>query len=243
MTTVLELRKLSLDARRENSNERHERYSKARDEAFEILTDGVMDKIKNAAKEGRFRYPIYRWTNVSKHVSEQVAEHIVDDAETNGIPEATQLTFGNDESGKNGLHIMALVQPTGIGYDETLMARLRDYFNQHVAPADEGNSADGQSRRNQLRVYFQRHPTNPRQCAIFVSWDRHQAHQMPPRRVYAPRPQTSPSKGQDGERVNTFGGLRTPFRGAGTAGPAPVRGGSVFRGAPRGRGRMTAPRQ
>jgi len=247
MTTVLELRKLSLDARRENSNERQERYTKARDEAFEILTDGVMERIKVAATEGKFRYPIYRWTNQPKaHVAVEAGESVVDDGEATGVPEATQLTFGNDEGGVNGLHIMALVQPTGIKYEDTLMAKLREYFNSQV-PSAEGND-EQTDKRNQLRVYFQRHQKNPRLCAIFVSWDRHQNTQLPrrpfvPIRPYIAHPGTSPSKTPEHPRSEeaspqrqSFGGLRTPMRGS-----APFRGSPSFRGAPRGRGRMTAP--
>lgn len=66
MTTVSELRNITLKARGENSNGRLEQYTKARDEAFNLITDGVMDRIKEAAGNGKFRYPIYRWQNTPR---------------------------------------------------------------------------------------------------------------------------------------------------------------------------------
>jgi hypothetical protein len=119
-----------------------------------------MDKIHTAAKEGRFKYPVYRWTNQSR--SKDGVKEEAPPAEDN-----SQLYFGNDESGKNGLHIMALLQPTGLKYEDTLLAKLRDFFNSQTQQGD----GDG-PRQNHLRVFLQRRPTNPNMCAIFVSWEK-----------------------------------------------------------------------
>jgi len=242
MTSVKELRELALVARRENLNERLDRYVRARDEAFEILTDGVMERVKEAAKQGRFRYPIYRWTNKGRNETDtEVSPVQAEDGDgTQGVPEATQLYFGNDEGGKNGLHIMALMQPTGIPYEEMLVSRLREYFNKQMAPSDEG---DEQShRRNQLRVFLQKHPLNPRKCAIFVSWDRYQSAQVPAHRgPFVPRPQSAPVVPREGAPVNV--GQRLGGKFGVVVGNAPFqRGTAPFRGgAPRGRGRFSAP--
>lgn len=235
MTSVKELRELAIAARRENSNERHTRYVRAREEAFEVLTDGKMEEIATAASKGRFRYPIYRWTNQSRGQTTETTttETTTDDNDgTTGVPEATQLYFGNDESGKNGLHIMALMQPTGIPYEDTLVAKLREHFISKFPSGEEG-AEDTNPKRTQLKVFLQRRPTNPRQCAIFVSWE-NDRHVTAHRRPFVQRPQTSP----------TDGTATTPSRPV--RGTPPFRGAPTFRGGPtRGRGRTTTstPRQ
>jgi len=161
MATFQELRSMALEARKESASERQTKYFRARDDAFAVITDGVMDKIHSAAKEGRFKYPVYRWTNQSR--SKDGVKEEAPPADDN-----SQLYFGNDESGKNGLHIMALLQPTGLKYEDTLLAKLRDFFNSQTQTQIEG---DG-TRQNHLRVFLQRRPTNPNMCAIFVSWEK-----------------------------------------------------------------------
>jgi len=161
MATFQELRSMALEARKESATERQSKYFRARDDAFAVITDGVMDKIHTAAKEGRFKYPVYRWTNQvrSKDGVKEEAPPTDDNA---------QLYFGNDESGKNGLHIMALLQPTGLKYEDTLLAKLREFFNSQTQTPGEGDGP----RQNHLRVFLQRRPTNPNMCAIFVSWEK-----------------------------------------------------------------------
>lgn len=243
MSSFQQLRTMALEARKGNANDRQERYIKARDEAFDVITDGVMEKIQNAAKEGRFRYPIYKWVNQSRGKYSTDAD--VEETTT----EATQLYFGCDETGKNGIHIMALVQPTGIALEETLISKLREYFDSKV----EDESVDEKTRReNQLRVFLQRKPNNPRQCAIFVSWERpqgtprfrpafqkqqfQQEHHQQQTPQFQQRPSTAPATGQQPVSF-TRPSVSLPFRTG-----APFRGNShVFRGATRpGRGRGAA---
>ena len=166
MTTVSELRNITLKARGENSNGRLEQYTKARDEAFNLITDGVMDRIKEAASSGKFRYPIYRWQNTprfQKDDEEQKQE------ETEGSQDDTKVFFGNSADGKNGLHIMSLINPKGIDRQHSLITKLREFFN-------SGSESSDEQRDNQLKVYFEPHPVHFRKCAIFVSWDRKQVH-------------------------------------------------------------------
>lgn len=160
MATFQELRSMALEARKESATERQAKYFRARDDAFAVITNGVMDKIHSAAKEGRFKYPVYRWMNQTR------SKDGVKEEETSAEDNA-QLYFGNDESGKNGLHIMALLQPTGLKYEDTLLAKLREFFNSQTQQVD----GDG-TRQNHLRVFLQRRPTNPNMCAIFVSWEK-----------------------------------------------------------------------
>ena len=117
-----ELRNLAFEARKENSTGRLEKYAKARDEAFEVITDGVMEKVREAAKEGRFRYSMYEWVNTPRER----------DGEEEQVESDTQVFFGSNEDGKNGLHIMALLNPAGIQYEQQLIFKLRQFFN----PAD-----------------------------------------------------------------------------------------------------------
>jgi len=152
-----ELRNLAFEARKENSTERLDRYAKARDEAFEIITDGVMDKIREAAKEGRFRFNAYDWVNHPRNSEEEVENE-------------RQVFFGLDEEGKNGLHIMALLNPTGIPYEHQLIFKLREFFN----PVGEQEEHEDGRRVHRLKVYLNRRPTNPRECSLVVSWDRRQ---------------------------------------------------------------------
>lgn len=161
MATFQELRSMALEARKESATERQSKYFRARDDAFAVITDGVMDKIHTAAKEGRFKYPVYRWTNQTR------SKDGVKEEEATPTDDNAQLYFGNDESGKNGLHIMALLQPTGLKYEDTLLAKLREFFNSQTQQGD----GDG-ARQNHLRVFLQRRPTNPNMCAIFVSWEK-----------------------------------------------------------------------
>lgn len=156
MASFQELRTMALKARKENSSERQEKYFRARDDAFSVITTDVMTKIHTAAKDGRFKFPVYTWTNTQRS-SNTVTESVY-------VPvENPQLYFGNDENGKNGLHIMALMQPTGVKYEDTLISKLREFFNNQSVEEDE--------KSNKLRVFLQRRPTNPLQCAIFVSWE------------------------------------------------------------------------
>jgi hypothetical protein len=168
MTTVIELRKITLKARGENSNERLEQYIKARDEAFNLMTDGVMDRIKEAAGNGKFRYPIYRWQNTPRfQKDDNEKEEETEDSEVD-----TKVFFGNSANGKNGLHIMSLINPKGIDRQHSLITKLREFFNSGL----EGSSSDDDRRDNQLKVYFEPHKVDFRKCAIFVSWDKKQVH-------------------------------------------------------------------
>ena len=182
MTSVSELRNITLKARGENSNSRLEQYTKARDEAFDLMTDGVMDRIKEAAGNGKFRYPIYRWENsprFQKNPSEgqkESADPQKDSADPQKTPseeveqhDDAKVFFGNSSDGKNGLHIMSLINPKGIDRQHSLITKLREFFNSGSEP-----SADEERRDNQLKIYFEPHPINFRKCAIFVSWDRKQ---------------------------------------------------------------------
>jgi hypothetical protein len=166
MTTVSELRNITLKARGENSNGRLEQYTKARDEAFNLITDGVMDRIKEAASSGKFRYPIYRWQNTPRFQKDDEDQK---QEETEGSQDDTKVFFGTSADGKNGLHIMSLINPKGIDRQHSLITKLREFFNGDT-------SAEDDRRDNQLKVYFEPHPVHFRKCAIFVSWDRKQVH-------------------------------------------------------------------
>ncbi len=159
MATFQELRTMALEARKESSTDRQAKYFRARDDAFAVITNGVMEKIHTAAKDGRFKYPVYRWTNQTRS-KDGVNEDMTP------VDNNAQLYFGNDDSGKNGLHIMALLQPTGIKYEDTLLAKLREFFNSQT------QTQTVESSQNHLRVFLQRRPTNPNMCAIFVSWEK-----------------------------------------------------------------------
>lgn len=167
MTSVSELRNITLKARGENSNSRLEQYTKARDEAFDLMTDGVMDRIKEAAGNGKFRYPIYRWEN-SPRFQKESSEGQKESSEQSEHND-TKVFFGNSSDGKNGLHVMSLINPKGIDRQHSLITKLREFFNSGSEP-----SADEERRDNQLKVYFEPHPIHFRKCAIFVSWDRKQ---------------------------------------------------------------------
>lgn len=168
MTSVSELRNITLKARGENSNSRLEQYTKARDEAFDLMTDGVMANIKDAAGNGKFRYPIYRWEN-GPRLQKDSSEAQKDSFEEAEQQNDTKVFFGNSSDGKNGLYIMSLINPKGIDRQHSLITKLREFFNSGSEP-----SADEERRDNQLKVYFEPHPINFRKCAIFVSWDRKQ---------------------------------------------------------------------
>lgn len=169
MTTVSELRTITLKARGENSNGRLEQYTKARDEAFNLITDGVMDRIKEAAGNGKFRYPIYRWQNTPRFQKDSSDSQKQEDTEES--KDDTKVFFGNSADGKNGLHIMSLINPKGIDRQHSLITKLREFFN---SSSDGGSSAEEDRRDNQLKVYFEPHPIHFRKCAIFVSWDKKQ---------------------------------------------------------------------
>lgn len=165
-TTVSELRNITLKARGENSNGRLEQYTKARDESFDLMTDGVMDRIKDAASNGKFRYPIYRWINTPRFQKDSVEDS---KEQPENPDDDTKVFFGNSEEGRNGLHIMSLINPKGIDPQHSLITKLREFFNSNVE-----DSTEDEHRENQLKVYFENHPLNFRKCAIFVSWDRKQ---------------------------------------------------------------------
>jgi len=213
--TAEQLREISIKKRQENSSERKERYLRARDEAFTLLTEGVTEKLEKAASEGRFKYCLYFWNNQSRFQNK-------DEENT------TKLYFGNDADGKNGTHIMALMQPTGIEYEETLVAKLRDFFNAK-------NETDENNRSNQLRVFLHRRPTNPSNCAIYVSWDKHRTTPQP-RPTFTPR-----GEHQSAQASSPVEGGRPRFS---ARGETSFRGGPAFRGVAargtfRGRGRGT----
>lgn len=172
MTTVSELRNITLKARGENSNGRLEQYIKAREEAFNLMTDGVMDRIKDAAGNGKFRYPIYRWQNTPRFQKDSTEEQKQEETEDSN--DDTKVFFGNSADGKNGLHIMSLINPKGIDRQHSLITKLREFFNSSTDSS--GSSADEDRRDNQLKVYFEPHPIHFRKCAIFVSWDKKQVH-------------------------------------------------------------------
>lgn len=168
MTSVSELRNITLKARGENSNSRLEQYTKARDEAFDLMTDGVMDRIKEAARNGKFRYPIYRWENTPRFQKDSSDGQ--KDSEQSEQQDDTKVFFGNSADGKNGLHLMSLINPKGIDRQHSLITKLREFFNS----GSEESAAEDDRRDNQLKVYFEPHPIHFRKCAIFVSWDRKQ---------------------------------------------------------------------
>jgi hypothetical protein len=175
MTSVIELRNITLKARGENSNSRLEQYTRARDEAFDLMTDGVMDRIKEAARNGKFRYPIYRWQNTSRFQKESSeaqneSSEAQKESEQSEDKDDTKVFFGNSSDGKNGLHIMSLINPKGIDRQHSLITKLREFFNS----GSEQSANEDDRRDNQLKVYFEPHPIHFRKCAIFVSWDRKQ---------------------------------------------------------------------
>ena len=172
MTTVSELRNITLKARGENSNGRLEQYTKARDEAFNLITDGVMERIKEAASNGKFRYPIYRWQNTPRFQKDSTEEQKQEETEESN--DDTKVFFGNSADGKNGLHIMSLINPKGIDRHHSLITKLREFFNSDTDASS--SSAEDERRDNQLKVYFEPHPIHFRKCAIFVSWDKKQVH-------------------------------------------------------------------
>jgi hypothetical protein len=175
MTSVSELRNIALKARGENSNGRLEQYIKARDEAFDLMTDGVMDRIKEAARNGKFRYPIYRWMNTPRFQKDSVEDsEKPDQPDQPDQQDDTKVFFGNSSDGKNGLYIMSLINPKGIDRQNSLITKLREFFNSGSDNSESAN--DVEHRDNQLKVYFEPHPVNFRKCAIFVSWDRKQVH-------------------------------------------------------------------
>ena len=163
--SVTELRNIALKARGENSNGRLEQYTKARDEAFDLMTDSVMDHIKEAAGNGKFRYPIYRWENTPRFIKTLTEQ--ADQPEQPEKQDDTKVFFGNSLDGKDGLHIMSLINPKGIDRQHSLITKLREFFNSDTTDAESSNH---------LKVYFEPHPVNFRKCAIFVSWDRKQVH-------------------------------------------------------------------
>ena len=172
MTTVSELRNITLKARGENSNGRLEQYINARDEAFNLMTDGIMDRIKDAASNGKFRYPIYLWQNTPRFQKDSTDDQNQEDTEQS--QDDTKVFFGNSADGKNGLHLMSLINPKGIDRQHSLITRLREFFNSSSDAV--GSSAEEDHRDNQLKVYFEPHPIHFRKCAIFVSWDKKQVH-------------------------------------------------------------------
>ena len=172
MTSVSELRNITLKARGENSNSRLEQYTKARDEAFDLMTDGVMDRIKDAAGNGKFRYPIYRWHNTPRFQKDSSEDQKNSEQSESEQQDDTKVFFGNSADGKNGLHIMSLINPKGIDRQHSLITKLREFFNS----GSEQCATDDERRDNQLKVYFEPHPIHFRKCAIFVSWDRKQVH-------------------------------------------------------------------
>lgn len=168
MTSVSELRNITLKARGENSNSRLEQYTKARDEAFDLMTDGVMDRIKEAAGNGKFRYPIYRWENTPRFQKDSSEDQ--KESDQTEQQDDTKVFFGNSSDGKNGLHLMSLINPKGIDRQHSLITKLREFFNS----GSEQSATEDDRRDNQLKVYFEPHPIHFRKCAIFVSWDRKQ---------------------------------------------------------------------
>ena len=199
MTTIQELRNLAFEARKENSVGRLERYTRARDEAFGVITDGSLDAITTAAKEGRFRHSVYSWVQTRRTDT------------TTEEDTSVQQVFGNDENGEGGLPIRVLMEPRGIDYQETLIAKLRAYFNEHI-----GSGEQTEGRQQQIRVFLDRRPTNPRQFSIVVSWDSRpvnrgtrfvaQGQQQP--RSYGNRTTTTTYQGRGGQtRTQGRGGV------------------------------------
>ena len=150
-----ELREIALKKRREASESREKRYAVACEEAFQLIVEGSKQKIVDAATAGRFRCPIFTWKTKGRQHQQADKE---EQAETT---EETQSRFGSSGDGDNGLHIMTLVNPTGIPYEQTLIAKLREHFS--------SEQAEGQ---NNLHVYTSRNERVPNQYAVFVAWER-----------------------------------------------------------------------
>jgi hypothetical protein len=131
-----------------------------------------MDRIKEAAGNGKFRYPIYRWQNTPRFQKDSTEEQKQEETEDSN--DDTKVFFGNSADGKNGLHIMSLINPKGIDRQHSLITKLREFFNSSTDSS--ASSADEERRDNQLKVYFEPHPIHFRKCAIFVSWDKKQVH-------------------------------------------------------------------
>lgn len=195
-----ELRSLAFEARKENSVGRLDHYIKARDEAFDIITDGVMDKIRDAAKEGRFRHSAYEWVNQPRDTENEA-----------GQENDTQVFFGVDETGKNGIHIMALLNPAGIPYEQQLIFKLRQYFNPSDEQEQEQEGAEDGRRTHRLKVYLNRRPNNPRQCSLVVSWDRRQQTQRFQHNEGGRRPGGRPQVVQQGR--GGYNGVRRTYVG------------------------------
>lgn len=188
MSNVQELRNLALEARKSNSTERDERYRQATNQAYELIIDGIIEKIKAAASEGKFRIRLYHW----------------------GPDTESQVYFGADEDGKNGYHIGQLTNPrfnSNIEYKELLIGRLRAYFNENLSAEGE---TDEERRRNQIRVYWERRVNNPREQAIFVDWGRFRTDRNRPVDGRAQRP--SPRRVAPAQRFNARGGRAGPHR-------------------------------
>jgi hypothetical protein len=96
---------------------------------------------------------------------------VQNESEQSEQQDETIVFFGNSADGKNGLHLMSLINPKGIDRQHSLITKLREFFN---SGSGTDQTSDDDHRENQLKVYFEPHPIHFRKCAIFVSWDRKQ---------------------------------------------------------------------
>lgn len=163
--SAADLRKVSLDTRHKASKSRLNRYSTARDEAFEVITKNARSIMLSEAEIGKFKARIYEW--VSERRNDEIDNDNDNDNSTDKSTEGPQLRFGETDEDE-GLHLMTLVSPTGIPYHEAFMTHLKNYFNGNVST--EGDTEESHT-GPMYSVYFSRNPKNMAQCGIWVSWE------------------------------------------------------------------------
>ena len=149
------LRDTALKSRQESTQAWLSRYCRARDEFFQVIVEGASEKMQTSAQNGRFRAKVYEYTK--GHRGENSADTTSD--------ETMRLRYGQCTEDENGLHVETIFRPRGVPYRETLMSKLKEHFNSSTESSND-------EQRQDFTVYYSRHPQNPRQGAVFVSWER-----------------------------------------------------------------------
>ena len=109
---IEDLAKKAAAARQERSESYISNYTRAADEAFDLITSDIESRLEEGVTSGKYTIPVFTWVSGRDNSDEN------------------RVRFGMVDGESDGLHIRTLTNPRNIPLESQLLQRLRRFLNQ-----------------------------------------------------------------------------------------------------------------